>query len=133
MKIKKAKGTKKCVIKRKLKFKNYKNCLEATQLGNKINHLEKNQTNIGSIKQINKKNKLILGTQQRFKSGSHNVFIEELNKTPLSSNDDKRMQTIDSIETYAYGTSKDLVSKKEEIKCNNIIKRYKRLLALMVL
>ena len=43
------------------------------------------------------------------------------------------MQTIDSIETYAYGTSKDLVSKKEEIKCNNIIKRYKRLLALMVL
>ena len=26
---------------------------------------------------------------------------------------------------YAYATSKDLVSKKEEIKCNNIIKRYK--------
>ena len=40
---KKAKGTKKCVIKRKLKFENYKNCLEATQLENKINHLEKNQ------------------------------------------------------------------------------------------
>ena len=39
---KKAKGTKKCVIKRKLKFENYKNCLEATQLENKINHLEKN-------------------------------------------------------------------------------------------
>ena len=35
------------------------------------------------------------------------------------------MQSIDSIETYAYGTSKDLVSEKEEIKCNNIIKRYK--------
>ena len=33
---KKAKGTKKCVIKRKLKFENYKNCLEATQLENKI-------------------------------------------------------------------------------------------------
>ena len=29
---KKAKGTKKCVIKRKLKFENYKNCLEATQI-----------------------------------------------------------------------------------------------------
>ena len=27
---KKAKGTKKCVIKRKLKFENYKNCLQAT-------------------------------------------------------------------------------------------------------
>ena len=28
------------------------------------------------------------------------------------SNDDKRMQSIDSIETYAYGTSKDLVNEK---------------------
>ena len=35
------------------------------------------------------------------------------------------MQSIDSIETYAYGTSKDLVSEKEEIKCNCIIKQYK--------
>ena len=47
-----AKGTKKCVIKRKLKFENYKNCLEATQLENKINHLEKNQIDIDSIKKI---------------------------------------------------------------------------------
>ena len=36
-----SKGTKKCVIKRKLKFENYENCLGATQLENKINHLEK--------------------------------------------------------------------------------------------
>ena len=43
---KKAKGTKKSVIKGKLKFENYKNCLEATQLENKINHLEKNQIDI---------------------------------------------------------------------------------------
>ena len=35
------------------------------------------------------------------------------------------MQPIDSIETYAYGTSKDLVSTKEDIKCNNIIRRHK--------
>ena len=34
---KKAKGTKKCIIKRKLSFENYKNCLETTQLENKIN------------------------------------------------------------------------------------------------
>ena len=47
---KKAKGTKKCVIKRKLKFENYKTCLEATQLQNKINHLEKNKINIDSLK-----------------------------------------------------------------------------------
>ena len=32
------------------------------------------------------------------------------------------MQSIDSIETYAYGTSTDLVSEKEEIKCNKIMK-----------
>ena len=35
------------------------------------------------------------------------------------------MQSIDLIETYAYGTNKDPVSKKEEIKCSNIIKRHK--------
>ena len=35
------------------------------------------------------------------------------------------MQSIDSIERYAYGTSKDLKSEKEQIKCNNIIKQYK--------
>ena len=38
---KKANDTKKCIMKRKLKFENYKNCSEATQLGNYINFLEK--------------------------------------------------------------------------------------------
>ena len=32
---KKSKGTRKCVMKRKLKFENYENCLETTQLDNK--------------------------------------------------------------------------------------------------
>ena len=36
------------------------------------------------------------------------------------------MQSINLIEIYAYGTNKVLVSKKEEIKCNNIIKGYKK-------
>ena len=45
---KKGKGTKKCVIKRKLKFENCKNRLEATQLDNKINYLEK-KINIDSL------------------------------------------------------------------------------------
>ena len=31
------------------------------------------------------------------------------------------MQAIDSIGTYAHGTNKDLVSEREEIKCNNQI------------
>ena len=47
-------------------------------------------------------------------------------KKLISSNDDKRMQSIDSIETYAYGTNKDLVSAKEEVKCSSVIKRYKK-------
>ena len=36
IKNKNLKGTKKCVIKRKFKFKDYRNCLEATQLDNKV-------------------------------------------------------------------------------------------------
>ena len=43
------------------------------------------------------------------------------------------MQSFDSIETYVYGMSRDLVSEKEEIKCSNIIKRYKKWLNLMIL
>ena len=55
----------------------------------------------------------------------YNVFIQDISNIALSSNDDKRMQSIDSRQTYAYGTSKDLICKKEKIKCNNIIKQYK--------
>ena len=73
-------------------------------------------------KEFIKSNRLISKTQE---SEINNVFIEEINKIALSSNDDKIIQSIDLIETYAYGTSKDLVSKKQEIKCNNIIKQYK--------
>ena len=96
---KKAKRTKKCVIKRKLKFENYKNCLEATQLENKINYLEKNKIHIDSIKEFIKNNKSILKIQQSFKSERRNVFTEEINKIALSSNDDKRIKSIDLIET----------------------------------
>ena len=51
---KKAKGTKKCVIKRELTFKNYKDSL----CGDEI----------------------ILKSQQRFRSDRHRVFTEEVNK-----------------------------------------------------
>ena len=36
------------------------------------------------------------------------------------------MQSIDSIKTYAYGKTRNLVSIKGEIKCKNAIKRYKQ-------
>ena len=60
---KKAKGTKKCVIKRRLMFKNYKDCLF--------------------------NDKTILKSQQRFKSDHHNVYTKQINSIPLRSNDDK--------------------------------------------
>ena len=51
--------------------------------------------------------------------------LQFLLEIDLSSNDDERIEFIDSIETYAYGTNKDLVDMKEEIKCINRIKQYK--------
>ena len=84
---KKAKGTKKCVIKRRLKFNDYKYCL------------------------LN--NEIILKSQQRFKSERHNVYTEEVNKIALSSNDDKRLQTFDRITSYPYGTSAGKVCKTD--------------------
>ena len=70
---KKVKGTNKSVIKRILELINYLDCL------------------------LN--NKIILQSQQRFKSDYHNVCTEQINKIVLSSNDDKRLQTSDKQET----------------------------------
>ena len=76
---KKAKGTKKCVIKRELMFENYKDSLFNDEI--------------------------ILKSQQRFKSDHHKVYTEEVNKIALSSNDDKRLQTFDKFNAYPYGTN----------------------------
>ena len=54
-------------------------------------------------------------------------------KIAISSNDDKRMQSLDLIEMYACEIRKDLLSEKEEIKCKNKIKQYKKWLNLMIL
>ena len=76
---KKARGTKKCVIKRGLMFKNYKDCLF--------------------------NNEIMLKSQQRFKSDHHDVYTEEINKIALSRDDDKRLQTFDKITKCPYGTN----------------------------
>ena len=112
MKIRRKEEQKLCVIKRELKFEDYKYCLEETQLGNKINHL-KNTVDVKSLRE-NKKEfiKLILKSQQRFRSEKQNVFTEEVKRIALSANDDKRIQTIDSTETYLFGTGKNLVCTK---------------------
>ena len=54
MKIKNQKAQK--VTKRKLKFQHYKNCLDAAQIENKINHLEKNNINVDSLEEFMKNN-----------------------------------------------------------------------------
>ena len=52
-------------------------------------------------------------SQQRFKSYNNDVYIEEVNKTALSSNDDKRLQTYDKITTYPYETNAFKVCESE--------------------
>ena len=57
-------------------------------------------------KKLIKNNKLILASQQRFRNEQHNVFTEEVNKIALITIDDKRIQAIDPIETFAYGRNR---------------------------
>ena len=47
-------------------------------------------------------NKIILKSQQRFKSDYNKVYTGQINKIALSSNDNKRLQTFDEITTYPY-------------------------------
>ena len=61
-------------------------------------------------------NQIILKSQQRFKSNHHKVYTEEANKIALSSNDDKRLQTLDKIATYPYGTNATIVCESEMLK-----------------
>ena len=54
IKTKKTEGKKKCTIERKHKIQDYESCLEATQLKNEINHLEKAKVDVDSLKQNHK-------------------------------------------------------------------------------
>ena len=85
--MKKAKGVKRCVVKRRLMFENYKDSLF--------------------------NNKTIMRSQLRFKSDHHNVYTEEVNKIALNSSDNKRLQTFDRIKTYPYGTNAFKVCESE--------------------
>ena len=75
--VKKAKGTKKCIIKKMIKFNDYKKCL------------------------LN--GEIILKSQQRFISNKHDVYTENINKIALSNNDDKRIALSNKITSYPYG------------------------------
>ena len=83
---KRAKGVKRCVIKRRLMFENDKDSLF--------------------------NNETIMRSQLRFKS-DHHVYTEEVNKIALSSSDNKRLQIFDRVTTYPYGTIAFKVSESE--------------------
>ena len=78
------------------------------------------------LQKLVKSNKLILESQHKLRSEKYNVFIEEVKEIALNTKDDKRIQSIDSMETYVYGRSKDLIRKYDEMKCNNIRKQYEK-------
>ena len=84
---KKAKGTKKCIVKRELMFENYKDAVF--------------------------NDKIIIRSQQRFRSYNHKVYTEQGNKIALSSSGDKGIQTYDKVTTFPYGTNAFKVCKNE--------------------
>ena len=90
--MKKAKGTKKWIIKRELMFQNYKDSLFNDEV--------------------------IIRSQQRFRSYNHKVYTEEVNKIALSSNDDKKIQTYDKVATFPYGTNVFKVCENEILSKN---------------
>ena len=80
---KKAKGTKKCVIKNMIKFNDYKKCLLDDEV--------------------------ILKSEQRFISKKHDVYTENINKIALSNNDGKRIVSSNKISSYPYGYKGEIV------------------------
>ena len=58
-------------------------------------------------------NKTVCKSQERFKSSNCDVYTDELNKIALISNDDKRIQTFEGIETYPYVTNAFKVCESE--------------------
>ena len=97
---KKAKGTKKCIVKSEHMFENYKDALF--------------------------NDKIIIRSQQRFRSYNHKVYTEEVNKIALSSNDDEWIQTCDRVTTFLYGTNAFKMCKNEMLfkKDGVLIKSY---------
>ena len=57
--------------------------------------------------------KIILKSQQAFRSDHHDLYTVEINKTTLSGNDDKRLQTFDKIATYPHRTNAFKVCESE--------------------
>ena len=99
----KSQRNRKCVIIQILKFNNYKNCL------------------------LN--NEMMLKSKQRFRSETHNAYVEEINKVALNSTDGERLQTFDKNTSYPHGANIRKVCKTKLL--NTVFNR--ELLILMML
>ena len=84
---KKAKGAKKCVIKKHLNFDLCKRALF--------------------------NNETITWSQQIFKSDYHNIYTQTVHKTALDNKSDKRIQSFDGIRTYPYAIDNHLFNELE--------------------
>ena len=87
---KRCKGTKKCVVKKRISFDDFKNCYETGRVQYRIQH--------------------------RFTSQKHVVYTQKINKVALSIDDDKRIQDCDGNRTYAWGTSVGIICKDDLMK-----------------
>ena len=85
--MKKAKGTKKCIVKKHINFNDYMNALFGE--------------------------KTIMKEQLRFKSDCHNIYTQRVNKIALRNVDNKRLQAYDKVTTYPYGTDPVIVCEQE--------------------
>ena len=108
---KKAKGTKKCVIKRVTEFvalrpKTYSyltdDCKEDKKAKGTKKCVIKRMIKFDDYKICLLNGEVILKSQQRFISKGHDVYTENINKIALSSNNDKRIVSSDKITSYPY-------------------------------
>ena len=73
--------------------------------------------------------KIILKSQQSFKSDHHNVYTEKINKIALSSNNDKRLPSLDGATAYSQETNAFKVCESDMMIVKDLfLEKYKKIL-----
>ena len=63
-------------------------------------------------KEFIQNNKLTVKSYQKLRNKKHNVFTEKVNKTNLSANGGKEIQSVDSTKRFPYRTNEQIIHKK---------------------
>ena len=92
----KAKGTNKCIIKRRRKIQD---CYDSVF-----------------------KNEIILRSQLRFKGDHQTIYTENVNKIAIGGNDNKKIPTYDKVHTCPHGTNVFKVCQIEQITLEKYLK-----------